>query len=111
MALEFFAQVNKDGDIGVPRSNDYLFIGTAGDFRTLARWINDGFESGTRKPALKVLSQRIESEAPTAHHLRFNSKECRLIIEALERKKSSKTKSPAATALLKKLSECLCVYD
>ena len=111
MALEFFAQVNKDGDIGVPRSNDYLFVGTCGEFRTLARWINDGFESGTRKPTLKALSQRVELEAPTAHHLRFNSKECRLIIEALERKKSSKTKSPAATALLKKLSDCLCVYD
>lgn len=102
--------MNKDGDIGVPRFNDYLFIGTVGDFRTLARWVNDGFEAGIRKPTLKALSQRIESAAPTAHHLRFNAKECRQIIDALERKKGSKTRTPAATALFKKLSECICVY-
>ncbi len=111
MALEFFAQVNGEGDIGVPRSNDYLFVGTQGDFRTLARWIHDGFEAGARKPTLKALANRIEAAVPTAHHLRFKAKECRLIIEALERKKNSDKKSPAASALLKKLSNCLCVYD
>lgn len=100
VALELFAQVNKDGDVGVPRSNDYLFVGTGGDFRTLARWIIDGSEAGTRKPTLKALSQRIESAASTANHFRFNAKECRLIIEALERKKASGTKSPAATAFI-----------
>ena len=88
-----------------------LFIGTQGDFRTLARWINDGVEAGTRKPTLKALANRVETAAPTAYNLRFKAKECRLLIEALERKKASGKKSPAASALLKKLSNFLCVYD
>lgn len=110
MALEFFAQVNKDGDVGVPRSNDYIFVGSVTDFRTLARWILDGFEAGSRKPTLMALAKRIETAAPTAHHLRFNAKEFQHLMDALERKKASKSKSPAASSLLNKLGNCLQVY-
>ncbi|MFC6674009.1 hypothetical protein [Marinobacterium aestuariivivens] len=31
MALEFFAQVNKDGEVGMPKSNDYLLQYAAPD--------------------------------------------------------------------------------
>lgn len=110
MALEFFAQVNKDGEVGIPKSNDYLFVGTMADLRTLARWILDGFEFGPRKPSLKALAERIETVASTAPHIRLKAKECQQVIEALERKKASKKKSPAASALLSKLHNCLFVY-
>ncbi|KKL67128.1 hypothetical protein LCGC14_2138080 [marine sediment metagenome] len=110
MALEFFAQVNKDGDVGVPRSNDYIFVGSAADFRTLARWVQNGVEAGSRKPTLLALAKKIETAAPTAHHLRFNANECQHLMDALERKKASKSKSPAASSLLNKLANCLQVY-
>jgi len=110
VALEFFAQVNKDGDSGVPKSNDYLFLGSTADFRMLATWVLDGSQAGSHKPTLKDLAARIESAAQTGHYLRFKAKESQLLIEALERKKGSKTKTQAATALLRKLENCLQVY-
>lgn len=110
MALEIFAQVDDEGEVGTTRCNDYLFVGSAGDFRTLAKWVMDGFEAGSRKPTMKALSERISEAAPVAHYIRLKAKESQLLLEALERKKASPSKSPAATKLLRKLEGCLFVF-
>lgn len=85
MAIEIFAQMDGNGDVGASKSNDYILVGRASDFTTLAHWVLDGYEAGRpKKPSMKALAVRIEKECQCSQYMRFKAKDCQLLITALE---------------------------
>lgn len=108
MALEVFGLLDQDG---CNNCGSYIFTGSAGDLRRLAKPLQDYFAKNKRKKKVALLAEKIVQASQLPQPLvRIDKPEGVVFMDVLCELAEGKAASNAAAKLYARLAEVVCVY-